>query len=365
MESSLVKTQSEPVIDISKLNPEQQAKAREIAGQFDIEDSQSVVTFGVGAQRDIAGFSDTVLTQVRSKDSGIVGETLTDLVVNIKDLQVGRLPSGGRLGALARIPLLGSAFNAVRRFIAQYDRLSIQIERIIEELDKARMGLLKDITLLDAMYERNLQYLQNLDIYIAAGELKLKELLETVLPEMKRKAEASPDPVEAQKIQDFVQMINRFDKKIHDLKLSRMIAIQTAPQVRLIQNANQSLVEKIQSSILNTIPLWKNQIVIAITLFRQNKALRLQREISETTNELLQKNAALLKDNAAGAARESERGIVDIETLKKVNDDLIATIEETLKIQQEGRARRRQAEAELVKIERDLKDKLKTVGDIK
>jgi len=227
------------------------------------------------------------------------------------------------------------------------------------------MQLLKDIALLDNMYEKNQEYLKNLDLYIAAGQIKLKELQEKTIPEMKAKADASNDPADAQKFQDLAMAVNRFEKKVHDMKLSRMIAIQTAPQVRMIQGSNQTLVEKIQTSILNTIPLWKNQIVIAITLFRQNKALKLQKEITKTTNDLLSKNAELLKQSSIDIAKETERGIVDIETLKKVNNDLITTIEETLKIQAEGRVKRAQAEKELIKLETDLKQKLTTVKESK
>jgi uncharacterized protein YaaN involved in tellurite resistance len=228
----------------------------------------------------------------------------------------------------------------------------------VDQLDDARMHMLKDITLLDNMYGKNLEYMKNLDLYIAAGKLKLKELESTTLVELKDKAGQTKKPEDVQRYNDFEQFLNRLDKKVYDLKLSRTITMQTGPQLRLIQNGNQALVEKIQSSILNTIPLWKNQIVIAITLFRQKKALKLQREVTDTTNELLKKNAELLKESTTGIAKESERGIVDIETLKKVNDDLITTIEETLKIQTEGKSKRQQAEQELVKIEDQLKNKL-------
>jgi uncharacterized protein YaaN involved in tellurite resistance len=286
---------------------------------------------------------------MRAKDSGFVGDVLTNLLVKIKDVDAGSLSAKGFLGNLA---------GAVKRFIARYEKLSVQIEKIIDELDAARMNLLKDITLLDGLYAKNLEYLKELDMFIAAGQIKLQELQEKTLPELKAKAETSKDPVDAQRLQDFTQFLNRFEKKLYDLKLSRMIAIQTAPQVRLIQGGDQLLVEKIQSSILSTIPLWKNQIIIALSIFRQQKALGIQKEVTKTTNELLAKNAEMLRQNTVEVAKESERGIVEVETLKKVNDELIATIEETLRIQQEGRGKRQQAEAELVKIEGDLKERL-------
>jgi uncharacterized protein YaaN involved in tellurite resistance len=332
-------------------------KIEDISKQINIEDSQGVIVYGVGAQKDISDFSETILQQVRSKDSGYVGDILTDMVLKIKDLKVDSL--GNSQGVLSSIPILGNFINAVKKFIEKYEKLSVQIEKIIEELDKSRMTLLKDITMLDNLYDKNIDYLKNLDYYIAAGVIKLKELNEKVLPEMQANAEKSNDPVDAQKLQDFKQALTRFEKKVHDLRLSRMIAIQTAPQIRLIQNNDQALVEKVQSSILNTIPLWKNQIVIAISLFRQKKALKLQQEVTETTNDLLTKNSELLKQSSIEIAQENEKGIVEIETLKKVNNDLITTIEETLRIQAEGKAKRAQVETELVTLENELKSKLK------
>jgi uncharacterized protein YaaN involved in tellurite resistance len=355
MVESLVQKDSQQVIDLSKLTEEERQQADEIARQIDVNDSQAVTVYGVGAQREIADFSDTILSEVRAKDAGYVGDILSGLVMKVKEVDVDSLSSGS---FLEKIPLIGSLVNRFKRFITRYEKLSVQIERIVDELDKARMNLLKDIELMDKLYDKNVQYLKNLDVYIAAGQIKLKELQEKVLPAMQPKAAEAKDPVEAQKYRDFQQMVNRFDKKLHDLILSRMVAIQTSPQVRLIQGGDQVLVEKIQSSILNTIPLWKNQIVIAISLFRQKKALELQKEISRTTNELLEKNIEMLKESTLEIARESERGIVELATLKKVNADLISTIEETLKIQEEGKTKRRQAEVELVKLEKDLKAKL-------
>jgi uncharacterized protein YaaN involved in tellurite resistance len=343
------------VVDISKLTPEELSKVESIKSQINITDSQAIITYGVGAQREISNFSDNILNEVRTKDSGYVGNILSDLVFKIKDLHVDGLSS--RSG-ISKIPIIGGIWDSARKFIARYEKLNVHIEKIVDELDKARMQMLRDITLLDAMYGKNLDYLKNLDLYIAAGQLKHKELESTVLVELKTKADESKEPEDVQKYNDFVQFLNRFDKKLYDLKLSRMIVIQTAPQIRLIQNGDQALVEKVQSSILNTIPLWKNQIVIAITLFRQKKSLELQKEVTKTTNDLLEKNSELLKDSSIEIAKESERGIVEIETLKKVNDNLITTIEETMRIQSEGKTKRQQAETELVKIENDLKSKL-------
>ncbi len=352
-----LKVQNIPeIVDVDQMSEEEKKRAVEIANSIDINDTQAVITFGVGAQREISEFSDTILSEIRSKDTGQVGVLLSDLVVNVKDLNVDSL--GQKQGFLAGLPLIGGFMDKVKHFMARYDKLSVQIEKITDELDKARMNLLRDITMMDNLYEKNLSYLKNLDAYIAGGQLKLKQLVEEELPAMKKKAEESSDAMDAQKYNDFAQFVNRFEKKLYDLKLSRTITIQTAPQVRLIQNGNQTLVEKIQSSILNTIPLWKNQIVIAIALFRQKKAVELQKKVSDTTNDLLKKNSDMLKNSTLDIVRESERGIVEIETLKKVNENLISTIEETLKIQQEGKLKRQAAEQELVKIEQELKNKL-------
>lgn len=351
-----------PIVDVNRLDPADLQKAKEIAKSINMTDSQAIIQYGVGAQSKISQFSDTILNQIRNKDSGYVGEVLGDLVGKIKEVDVDSVST--EKSFLKSIPIIGNLVNSFQKFVQRYEKLSLQIEKIIAELDMARMNLLKDITLLDTLYQKNLEYLKELDVYIAAGQMKLEELKLNVLPEMQSKAQMSGDPMEAQKLQDFIQFINRFEKKLHDLKLSRMIAIQTAPQIRLIQNNNQVLVEKIQSSILNTIPLWKNQIVIAISLVRQKKALEVQRQVTDATNDLLLKNSEMLKISTIGVAKESERGIVDIDTLKKVNADLISTIEETLKIQQDGKAKRIAAEAELTKMEAELKQKLQSVKPI-
>jgi uncharacterized protein YaaN involved in tellurite resistance len=254
--------------------------------------------------------------------------------------------------------LFRSFKRETNKFIARYDKISVQIEKIIDQLDRAKLQLIRDITSLDTMYEKNLDYLKQLDIFIMAGSLKLKDLNNKEMPALQERAKKTGDPVDAQRVRDMAELISRFEKKLHDLKLSRMIAIQTAPQIRLIQNNDQTLVEKIQSSIMNTIPLWKNQIAIAITMLRQQSALKLQRDVTNTTNELLAKNSEMLKTSSIELSRENERGIVDIETLKKVNSDLIYTLEETLKIQADGRARRAQVENELKTLEDDIKTKL-------
>ncbi len=339
---------------VEELTPEEKARVEEIKSSIDLMDSQTTLQYGVGAQRNISSFSDNILAQVRSKDSGYVGELMSDLVLKVKDVGVDQLDDG----VLDRIPFLKNASRAVRKFMQRYEKLEAQIDHIEQELEQARMQMLKDITMFDGLYEKNLEYFHELQIYIVAGEEKLKELRETTLPKLHAQAAAKGDPMSAQLVRDFEDTVNRFEKKIHDLKLSKTIAIQTAPQIRLIQNNDKMLVDKIQTAVLSTIPLWKSQIVIALGLHRQETVLKMQQSVSEATNTLLTKNAELLKQNSIEVARESERGIVDLETLKKVNADLIATIEETIKIQQEGRAARKNAEVELAGIEQQLKQTL-------
>jgi uncharacterized protein YaaN involved in tellurite resistance len=271
--------------------------------------------------------------------------------MSIKDANVGSLSSD-------RKGLLSNLFNSVERFFAKYEKIGGQIDRIVNQLSDSKQTLMRDISMLDLLYKQNIEYLHNLDLFIAGGKIRLEELKSTMVPKLEAQAKGSGDPMDAQKLNDFKQFLDRLEKKIYDLQLSRMIAIQTSPQVRLIQNNDSALVEKIQSSIMTTIPLWKSQIVIAISLLRQQKALKVQKAVTDETNELLMKNSEMLKDGSIGVAKEMERGIVEIETLKKTNDDLIATIEETLRIQEDGRAKRAAAEQDLTKLESDLKAKL-------
>lgn len=341
---------------VEELSPEQRVRVEEVKNSIDLMDSQAVLQYGVGAQRNISSFSDNILTQVRSKDSGYVGELMSDLVLKVKEVDVDGLDEG----FLDKLPFLKNASRAVKKFMQRYEKLEVQIDRIEQQLDQARMQMLKDITMFDGLYEKNLEYFRELQIYIAAGEEKLKELQEITLPQLHAEATAKGDAMSAQVVRDFEDTVNRFEKKIHDLKLSKTVAIQTAPQIRLIQNNDKMLVDKIQTAILSTIPLWKSQIVIALGLHRQESVLKMQRSVSDATNTLLTKNTELLRQNSTEVARESERGIVDLQTLKKVNADLISTIEETIKIQQEGRAARQNAETELLSIEQKLKEALLT-----
>lgn len=339
-----------------EVSPEDRDRIEKIKQGIDLSASNMIVQYGVGTQSRISDFADGVLSEIRAKDAGFVGDMLTDLLVNVKKLDIGNL--SGQNGFLSSLPFVGGFFDKFRKFLAEYETLSVHVEKITDKLDEARIGLLRDITFLDGLFEKNVGYFKELGIFIQAGEEKVAELNNTVLPSLKTSADQSGDPLEAQRYDDIHKAVNRFEKRIHDLKLSKTVSLQTMPQIRLVQAGNQELAEKIQSSILNTIPLWKNQIVLAISLMRQKNALELQKEVSETTNELLRKNAELLKQGTVEIAKESERGIVDIGTLQKVNADLISTIEEVIRIQREGRNKRQAAEQELLKIENDLKQKM-------
>ena len=353
-------TKAEPVdvdkirTQIEELTPEQKSRVDDLKNNIDLMNSQAVIQYGVGAQRSIAGFSDNILAQVRSKDSGYVGNLMSDLVLKVKEVGVDQLDDG----IFSKLPFLRDASRAIKKFMQRYEKLEVQIDHIEQELDEARMQMLKDITMFDNLYEKNIEYFRELQIYIAAGEEKIAELREETLPKLHGQAAEKGDAMSAQMVRDFEDTVNRFEKKVHDLKLSKTIAIQTAPQIRLIQNNDKMLVDKIQTAILSTIPLWKSQIVIALGLQRQENVLKMQRSVTDATNTLLSKNAELLKQSSIDVAKESERGIVDLETLKKVNADLISTIEETIKIQKEGRTARQNAESELIGIEQQLKKTL-------
>lgn len=340
---------------VERVTPAEREKINEIKNNIDLMDSQMTEQFGVGAQKNIAQFSETILAQIKSKDAGYVGDIMTDLMTKVRDADVDD-PDDDSF--LKKIPFFGKLTNSTEKYMARFQNLETQIDKIESELDKARMGLLKDIGVLDNLYAKNVEYFNDLQLYILAGEEKLKELRDTTLPKLRQEALESNDPMASQLINDFENTVNRFDKKVHDLKLSKTMAIQTAPQIKLIQNNDKALVDKIQTAILNTIPLWKSQVVIALSLSKQKAGLQMQRSVTDTTNDLLRKNSEMLKTNTIEVAKESERGIVELETLKKVNDDLITTIDETLKIQKEGQARRLAAEQELLKIEETLKQSL-------
>ncbi|MEC5268748.1 toxic anion resistance protein [Heyndrickxia coagulans] len=340
---------------VDMLPEENRQKAYELAKQIDPANHQAVILYGTQAQSKLLNFSHAMLDQVQKKDIGEIGDILNDLMKKLEQVNPEEL-APEKKNFFSR--MFGKISNSVQELLSKYQKTSAQIDRISVKLDLSKKTLLKDIQLLEQLYEKNKDYFHALNIYIAAGELKLEELNTKTIPEMKKKAEATGDQMAFQEVNDMIQFADRLEKRLHDLKLSRQITIQSAPQIRLIQNTNQTLAEKIQSSIMTAIPLWKNQIAIALTLIRQRHAVEAQKQVSKTTNELLLRNAEMLKSNTIETAQENERGLVDIETLKKTQESLISTLEETLRIQQEGRSRRFQAEQELATMENELKQKL-------
>ena len=335
------------------LTPEERKQVDAIKEGFDITDSSQALQFGNAAQKNLADFSDSILAQVRTKDSGYVGELLTDLSTKIDEFSQNETK-----GFMKKLPIIGKLVNKAEGLVSAYDKLSVKVDKIQSELEKSKLAMMKDIIMFDSLYDKNLEYFKSLQLYIQAGEEKLSELRTITLPKLRQEAAVSSDPMAGQVVADFENTVDRFEKKVHDLKLSKTIAIQTAPQLRLIQNNDRMLVERVQSAIYNAIPLWKNQIIIALGLSRQQQLLKTQRAINDTTNELLRKNAEMLKINSIETAKENDRSIVDIETVRKVNEDLITTIEETMQIQRDGRAKRQSAEQELQQLEERLKNTL-------
>ena len=344
---------------VEELTPAERAEVEKIKEGLDLTDSAAIIDFGTAAQKNIADFSDSILCNVRAKDSGYVGELLGELLTNVKSFE----PKSSEGGFLKKLPLVGSLVGKAQTVMQGYEKVSVQVEKVKTSLQKARMLMMKDVTMLDTLFVKNLEYFKTLELYIRAGEEKMQEMREVTLPKLRAQAAASSDPMAAQVVSDFESSVERFEKKVHDLKISKTISIQTAPQIRLIQNNDKVLIDRVQSAIYNSIPLWKNQMVIALGLANQKKVLEMQHSVNEMTNDLLKKNAEMLKIGTIETAKENERSIVDIETVRKVNDDLVTTIEETLKIQQEGRAKRRAAEAELVALESRLKKALESTLD--
>lgn len=347
--------EKKPVRLVDVLPEENKEKALQLAKQIDPTNHQAMISYGTPAQNKLLSFSNTMLEHVQKNDVGEVGQIISDLMKRLDEMRPEELNPEKR-SVIAR--MFGKISNSVQEVLSKYQKTGAQIDRISVKLDRSKNVLLSDIAILEKLYDNNKDYFDALNVYIAAGELKLEEMHQKVIPELKKQAEASNDQMKVQEVNDMVQFADRLEKRVHDLKLSREITIQSAPQIRLIQNTNQALVEKIQSSIMTAIPLWKNQVAIALTLIRQRHAVEAQKQVSKTTNELLLKNAEMLKSNTLETARENERGLVDVETLKKTKENLISTLEETLRIQEEGRNKRRQAELELASMETELRQKL-------
>ncbi len=340
----------EPALDDNILTEEERRTVDAFAKQIDLTNSTLVLQYGAGTQKKMADFSESALANVRSKDLGEVGDLLSGVVKELKNFDEEE--EKGFLGIFKK------ASNKIENMKAKYAKAETNVNEIVKVLEKHQIQLMKDTALLDKMYELNLTYFKELSMYILAGKKKLQEVRSGELMELSAKAQTSGLPEDAQAAKDLDSMCNRFEKKIHDLELTRMISIQTAPQIRLVQNNDTLMVEKIQSTIVNTIPLWKSQMVLALGVEHSTQAAAAQREVTDMTNELLRKNAEKLKMATIETAKESERGIVDMDTLKATNESLISTLDEVMNIQKEGRQKRAEAEAELQNMENELKQKL-------
>lgn len=351
-------TPEETKIDDSMLSEEEKAAVEAFAEKIDITDSQIVMQYGAPAQTKVSQFSDTALEKVRTKDLGAVGDDITKLITELKGLSIDEEEKGFR-------GLFRRQTNKIEALKAKYDSAEENVDKICSALRDHQIQLLKDVSTLDRLYAVNLSYQKELTMYILAGKKKLEQERSTTLVELTEKAQKTGLAEDAQAARDFSDLCERFEKKLYDLELTRMISIQMAPQIRLIQNSDTMMVEKIQSTLANTIPLWKSQMVIALGLSHASQAMEAQREVSEMTNALLKKNADALKTSTLGVAKESERGIVDMETITYTNQQLVSTLEEVIRIQDEGRTKRRESEAELVRIEAELKQKLLDINDIK
>ena len=343
--------EKEVVVEEPVLTPEEQAAVTAFANQIDLTNSNMILQYGAGTQKKMADFSENALDKVRSKDLGEVGALLTDVVAELKDFDVDEEEKGF-------FGLFKKTTNKLEKMKLQYAKAETNINQITNVLESHQVQLMKDISVLDKMYELNLTYFKELSMYILAGKKKLEDVRNGELQSLIQKAQISGLPEDAQAARDLEAMCTRFEKKIHDLELTRTISMQTAPQIRLVQNNDTMMVEKIQSTIVNTIPLWKSQMVIALGVEHSTQAAEAQREVADMTNLLLKKNAEKLKLATVETARESERGVVEIETLKATNQALIETFDEVMKIQEEGRQKRKEAEAEMLRMENELKNKL-------
>lgn len=346
-----VKAPAETETDMAvNLTPEEKRMVADFAAKIDITDPNIVLQYGAGSQQKIANFSDSALNNVKTKDLGEVGEMITSLVGELREFDEEE--NKGFLGFFKK------QGNKIEQMKAKYDKVDVNVERIATALEDHQVKLMKDVAVLDQLYNVNLANFKELSMYILAGKQKLEEVRQTQLPALIEKAQKSQLPEDTQAANDMAAMCNRFEKKIHDLELTRAISIQMAPQIRLIQNNDTVMSEKIQTTLVNTIPLWKSQMVIALGLAHSQEALKAQQQVTDLTNELLKKNAEALKISTIETAKASERGIVDIETLKQTNETLISTLDEVVQIQNDGKAKRREAEAELARIENELKNKL-------
>lgn len=347
----VVEVKEEQVEELDVLTPEEKKMVADFAAKIDLRSSNAILQYGAGAQKKIADFSESALENVKTKDLGEVGDMLAGVVTELKSFDEEEEEKG-------IFGFFKKGGNKLANMKAKYDKAEVNVNKICDALEGHQIQLMKDIAMLDKMYELNTTYFKELSMYIAAGKKKLQDVATTELPELEAKAARSGLPEDAQAVNDLNALCNRFEKKIHDLELTRTISLQMAPQIRLVQSNDTVMSEKIQSTLVNTIPLWKSQMVLAIGVENSSRAAKAQREVTDMTNELLRKNAEKLKLATVETAKESERGIVDIETLKATNESLISTLDEVMKIQQEGKEKRRTAEAELNRIKNELKQKL-------
>ena len=344
----------EKSLNYDLLSQEEKDAIEEFNKKINVEDATQILQYGAKAQTKISQFSDSVLEDVKTRSTGEVGDLLADLVGEIRSFD-SDIANTNKTG-------LGKLFTSVKKqlekLIAGYEKIEVNIDKIEASLEKHRLQMLKDITIFDTMYEKNLEYFKELSLYIIAGEKKIEELRNVTLPELQKKAQESGEQLDAQKVNDMENMINRFEKKIYDLKTTRIISIQMAPQIRLLQNNEAELVEKIQGSLTNTIPLWKNQMVLALGINNAKQAIGAQKAVTDLTNSMLQKNSEILKQGSIEIAEESERAIVDVATLQKTNKDIIDTLDQVIQIHENGRVKRQEAEVELENIEKELKEKM-------
>ena len=353
--SNVTEEKIEESLNYDLLSEEEKKAVDDFNSKIDINDATEILQFGAPAQDKISKFSDSILEDVKTKNTGEVGDLLANLVSQIKSFD-SDIAGTKKKGFFAK--LFSSAKKELDYIIARYSKIEKNIDTIEGNLEKDKLQMLKDINIFDTMYEKNLEYFKEISLYIIAGDRKIEELRSKVLPELKAKAEKSGDQLDIQKVNDMENMITRFEKKIYDLKTTRIISIQMAPQIRLLQNNEAELVEKIQSSITNTIPLWKNQMVLALGINNAKQALKTQQEVSKLTNEMLVKNSETLKQGSIDIAEESEKAIVNIETLQKTNQNLIETLDKVIEIHEQGRIKRKEAEQTLTEIEKELKEKM-------
>lgn len=345
-----IKKEEEPAWDDHMLSEEERRMVDQFTSQIDLSNSNLVLQYGAGTQKKMADFSEKALENVQTKDLGEIGDLLTNVVMELKNFDAEE--EKGFRGIFKK------SSHKISALKAKYDKAEVNVNKICKVLEGHQVQLMKDAAILDKMYEQNKVYFKELSMYILAGKKKLEEVQKKELPVLIEKANRTGLPEDAQEVKDLESLCGRFEKKIHDLELTRMISIQTAPQIRLVQNSDTVMVEKIQSTIVNTIPLWKSQMVLAMGVEHSAQAAQAQREVTDLTNELLKKNAEKLKTATIETAKESERGVVDIETLRITNESLISTLDEVMRIQQEGREKRREAEVEINRLEGELRTKL-------